>query len=125
MFIDEVENGINEILRGATPIRDGIKGVHEIGIGSRKILLESRSDENDSKRDIVLLQETNAMGEFSFENIPSGTYKVTHVEDGRFMSMEDANTQIVTLSNTNSDILIHFPLLSRSDQLDILASNYF
>lgn len=75
LFVDHIEN-INEVINGATPIRNGIKEDDESALGSVTILLKQMTPDGEVVIKSVL---TNNDGDYSFTGLLPGTYIVEYM----------------------------------------------
>jgi hypothetical protein len=127
VFIDNVEN-LSDFLKGADPIRNGIKEADENGIGGIEVRLYSAANENVTGEIVDETVLTDLEGGFSFDGLVPGTYRVIFDAPSDLLYL--GPTEIVQTINEPGDVDlvgVNFPALETAGAVhtvDILASSY-
>lgn len=78
LFVDQITNIRDVIDNGADPVRNGVRDSGEAALGGVAVRLVSSASENLLGEDIDITVVTNLDGEYTFEDVAPGTYRVIY-----------------------------------------------
>ena len=119
VFIDYINN-IDEVVRGAAPIRDGVKSSAEPALSG---IIVQLNPSNGSARSTT----TDLQGNYSFSNVPSGEFTISFVDlpDAVMFTGETSSTGIASNgASLEGPALDVIGLQGAISNMDILASSY-
>ncbi|WP_161604398.1 cadherin-like domain-containing protein [Roseiconus nitratireducens] len=124
LYIDEVEN-IQEVLKGADPIRNGVKDSDEDGLGGIEVRLLQVTGEGESELATTL---TDNDGNYAFENLEPGTYVVEYVIPASIQYNGSTRQQFVIGPEGGEDLsgpnLSAVGVTGSLHRIDLLAKTY-
>lgn len=128
VFVDHVEN-LQDVLKGADPIRNGIQDSDEGGLGGSTVRLVSAASDNQTGAAIELTVLTNLDGSFTFGELAPGTYHVVydHPNTVIYLGVSD---KVVEIEESGEDDVtgVNFGVIGTQgaalNNVDILASSY-
>jgi hypothetical protein len=123
VFIDHVEN-VQELLAGASPIRNGLKDADEKGLTGVQIQLVSQTT-----GETVAAVFTDLNGDYSFENVAPGDYNVVYdVPSSVIFTGSPEHAISIGSAGGATETDMNFALLgttgSAMQTVDILAASY-
>jgi thiamine phosphate synthase YjbQ (UPF0047 family) len=121
IFIDEINNVNAVVFEGAEPIRDGVRGSNESGLGSVEVRLVAAG--------VTMTTFTDLDGNYRFEGLAIGTYTVSFAADPSTMILAGP-TQLTVPVTSDSQVIVNRNFLlfgtqgSALETVDLLASSY-